>query len=69
MQWRVFPARPYVADKEAFMIIIQTLNLVAFDLCKNKLPFVVHLCKLIAKIEEQMHLEATEFTRAEINEA
>jgi len=42
-----------LANKEAVMTIIDTLNFVAFNPLHNNNPIAVHRRKLIAKIEEQ----------------
>ena len=46
-----------LADEEAVMTVLKTLNFVAFNPLQNNNPIAVRLHKLIAKIDEQMQIE------------
>ena len=43
-----------LANKEAVMIVLDTLNFVAFNPLQNNNPIAVRRSKLIAKIDEQI---------------
>ena len=45
-----------LANKEAVMTVLDTLNFVAFNPLQNNNPIVVRRRKLIAKIDEQIQL-------------
>jgi hypothetical protein len=47
-----------LANKEAVMTVLDTLNFVAFNLLANNNPIAVRRRKLIAKIDEQIQLAA-----------
>ena len=51
-----------LANKEAVMTVLDTLNFVAFNPLQNNNPIAVRRRKLIAKINEQIQL-ATNFKR------
>ena len=45
-----------LANKEAFMTVLDTLNFVAFNSLQNNNPIAVRRRKLIAKINKQIQL-------------
>jgi hypothetical protein len=47
-----------LANKEAVMTVLDTLNFVAFNPLQNNNPIAVRRRKLIAKIDEQIQLAA-----------
>ena len=48
-----------LANKEAVMTVLDTLNFVAFNPLANNNPIAVHHRNLIAKIDEQIQLAAS----------
>ena len=48
----------FLADKESVMTLRDTLNFVAFCPRATNKPIAVRRCKLIAKIDEQLHIES-----------
>ena len=52
-----------LANKEAVMTVLDTLNFVAFNPLQNNNPIAVRRRKLIAKIDEQIQLQQIKTTQ------
>ena len=51
-----------LANKEAVMTVLDTLNFIAFNPLQNNNPIAVRRRKLISKIDEKIHLQQIKTT-------